>query len=720
MSRTSKRASKPERADGSKLDEQRARRVSFVLTVVVGALVLSNGLFVIRLLWNHLNYVQIDHAGHIASAAAFGRGEYHEFSDQSFLGSIHGLFYPPLQDLILSVINWIAGQSHVLGYKIYLSVLVIAYLGAILLLVVRFKSRLARACLLGGLLFLLNIEKPELVSYQGLSFADLWLTGLSTEILAAVFLFLLIREWLGPARSRWLCGWLALILISHLVVGFVALILMAAAWTQERQRGIAIAIAGALGLSAFFWIPFVVNRSTITSSNILLTNPLLFAATAAVGLWLGLRNRKARTLFAIALVLLAPLIVGPWLSELGVGYPRFHYYRFAIIAVFLILIGYAVLIESLAPEAAPWMRRSLYVALVVVGVVGVRQFRLQRYGYDWPSLTPSDVQVADPHALELPEYGRFWVIGDARSVDFGIDSMLVADHPEFRSTKGLFWESYRHNTVLSSWYATLLGTPVVLDYFHYYGYGCEVNACLFDQFVHDYNIGGLIVDERLPLSYATAQRRECYRQILSNHGTASYELVEQGTVTDAARIYTVFRIASRGRLSNSAVEPIAISQLTPFDSRQDGYYAEAIKSVFTSCTTGAPAKTFIEERDLAEVSRLGLAGGAEGAPSKVSFTKQAAGVFEVKIDSPEPILFRIKLAYLPGVELVSERGPEPLFEGMSGMIGYGHGRMELHYRRPAGVVLGYVVSLLVALGLLARLIWSWRRARVTDDRAVAT
>jgi len=691
------------------LDGSRGR-VARAVTVAVYALIVANALFVIHLFWNHLNYVQIDHSGHIASGVAFGRGEYHEFSDQAFLGYVHGLFYPPLQDVVLAGLNWLTGERYVLAYQMYLSLLVIAYLAAIVRLARWFRSDGARMFLLVGALFLLNVEKPQLLEYQGLSFVDLWLTGLSSEVLGMVFLLLLVREWLGDARTPWLCGLLALVLLSHIVIGLVALLLFGLAWLQERKRETAIVIAGALGLSAVFWIPFVVNRSVITASNIVMTNPVHFAAAAAVGLWLGIRHTKVRLLFVVALLLLAPLLVGPLLSDAGIAYPKFHYYRFGIIALFLVVFGYALLIGD-SREMAPWRRRLVLASVAGLCVAALVQFRFQRYSFRWPSLTPSDVSVADAAALETPEYGRFWVIGDGRSADFGIDALLSAMHPNFRSTKGLFWESYRHNTLLSSWYATLLAPPVVLDYFYFYGYDCEVNACLFDHFVHDYNVTGWIVDERLPLHYVSPQRRSCYQEILNNGGTSSYDLIRRGTVSDAARTYTVFWLADKGgRLSNTVLEPVAAPQLMPFDPTMDGYFADGIKSVFQTCTNGGPERTFIVKDDLAAL-RAKAPTLERAAPSnaKFSFAKLDRTSFELVVDAPEPVLFRIKLAYLPGVELEGENGPIPLYEGLSGMLAYGRGKMVLRYRRPSGVAVGVGTSLISAALLVG--LW-FRRRRV--------
>jgi hypothetical protein len=102
---------------------------------------------------------------------------------------------------------------------------------------------------------------------------------------------------------------------------------------------------------------------------------------------------------------------------------------------------------------------------------------------------------------------------------------------------------------------------------------------------------------------------------------------------------------------------------------------------------------------------------------QTTFTKKADGEFEIVIDSKEPVLFRIKLAYFPGVELVGDNQRLPLYEGMSGMIGYGRGRMELRYGRASGVSFGYAVSLVTAVLLIALLI---RNRRRRSEQAVVT
>lgn len=675
--------------------------------VALLGLLAANGLFILYIVWTRLNFIQIDQAGHIASGVTFGHGGYHELNDQAFLGYVHGLFYPPLEDAVLASLNWITGDRYVVAYKLYLTLLVVAYLCAVARLGWWFQRRIVRAFVLVSFLFLLDIEKPALLQYQGLSFVDLWLTGLSSEVLGGVFLLLLVREWLGACRARWLGAFLLAAVLSHLVVGFVAMMLVGVALVQTRQRALAIAIAVSVGASAFFWIPFAINRSFMTSSNILVMKPFVFAGAAIVGVALGVRQLHARTLFLVALALVLPMLIGPVLDAHGIAYPKFHYYRFGIIALFFLITGYGVLIEK--PREAHWHRRIVHVVTAGLVVVGLVQFRLQRFDFAWPSLRPAQMQVINPAALELPEYGRFWVVGNSRTSDFGIDSYLAATYPSFRSTKGLFWESYRHNVLLSSWLATLLSPPVVLDYYYHYGFSCLVNQCLMDQFFHDFNVKGWIIDETVPLHHVSDTRRACYREIVKRGGTPSYDLVRKGLLSDASGGYSVFWLSPRGSpLSNDVIEPVPRSRLTPFDASKKEYFADAIRSAMGTCERGEPGRTFVEQGALTRLrSRLGAE--TSNARPRMSFTKRTSNTFEIVVDSPAPVLFAIKLAYLPGVELVGPDGPIPLYEAMAGMIAYGHGHMTLRYTRPPGVLLGYLVSLLTALSVVIAMVWSRRR-----------
>ena len=50
-----------------------------------------------------LNPLQIDQPGHLVSAVLFMKGHFHNYVDNFFGGWVHGLFYPPLEDMLLSL-----------------------------------------------------------------------------------------------------------------------------------------------------------------------------------------------------------------------------------------------------------------------------------------------------------------------------------------------------------------------------------------------------------------------------------------------------------------------------------------------------------------------------------------------------------------------------------------------------------------------------------------
>ncbi|MBU6375752.1 MAG: hypothetical protein KGQ59_07140, partial [Bdellovibrionales bacterium] len=161
-----------------------------------------SAIFALNLIWNHLNVIQIDLGGHLASGSWFQRGYYHQFQDANFLGYVHGLFYPPLEDFLLAGLSWLCGNSPETGYSVYLSLLFVGYLGSIYFLGAVFQKSVARNAVRLLLLALVWLRKEDSLLFQGLSLQDLLVTGLSTQFLGAIFLFLLLREWIDKCRPR--------------------------------------------------------------------------------------------------------------------------------------------------------------------------------------------------------------------------------------------------------------------------------------------------------------------------------------------------------------------------------------------------------------------------------------------------------------------------------------------------------------------------------------
>ncbi|MEZ4366492.1 MAG: hypothetical protein R2939_09430 [Kofleriaceae bacterium] len=153
--------------------------------------------------WVGLDAVRVDIGGHIASADATWRGLYHAHDDAHFLGSIHGLFYPPLEDLVLGAFLRVVGTPS--GIVPYVALLWAGFLAAGWRLGARFTSP-ARLAFLVRLLWFVTAERTG-PALQGLSITELLITGLTSQLLAGIGLLLLLAELLAPApRRRWWRG----------------------------------------------------------------------------------------------------------------------------------------------------------------------------------------------------------------------------------------------------------------------------------------------------------------------------------------------------------------------------------------------------------------------------------------------------------------------------------------------------------------------------------
>jgi hypothetical protein len=705
------------------------RRLARGLRALFALLFCAFGVLLLGLVWRHLNYVQMDLAGHMASAAAFRRGLYHRFDDAHFLGSIHGLFYPPLEDAILAGASVLARDDYVLAYKVYLSGLVIAYLGSAWALGARLGSTVARLFFLGLVLYLVNLDKPSLREYQGLSACDLLLTGLSGEFLAGIFFLLLLREILGKARAAPMGALLALAILSHIVVACAALLVLVALLPARRHlRSAAVAILGALGLAAGFLVPFAAHRGALTASMIFLHVPAGFAALAGLGALVAVRAPEARAFLGSAFLLLLPPLVGPALERAGLPVPRFHYHRFAILGLLLATAGFAALLER---RRAGRLGRGA-AALCALGFAGlvVHDLRLMRYDTGSPGLRATTLDLGGmPPRDERDDadgYGRTWVVGEHRAADSGLDSLLSIEDDGFRSVGGLYWESSRDNTLLSSYLATALGPPMVIDYFQHPSHGCAVGGCLLEHFASDYNVKRLVVDEAVELRYVPEEHVQCYRQMLASSGTAGLRLAKKGEIYEDGTTFGVFDLEPRrspaeGGLSTSAVETFTADRLNAIAATASGQQSHVLQDVFAHCSAGETAHRVYLPRDellrmKEEIPQAFRRAPAAVGSARAELRKVGTGRFEITVDAAQPVLFKIKLAYLPGIELRSEDGRRlPLFHGFPHAIGYGNGRMVLVYERTTAMVAGYVVSL---ASLCAAGIWIlWRKGGAKRGRA---
>ncbi|MBU6376281.1 MAG: hypothetical protein KGQ59_09825, partial [Bdellovibrionales bacterium] len=260
----------PISSSSSDFREEVLTPVQEVLHTMVLVFYFLAGSYSIFLIWKHLNYIQVDLAGHMASGAWFKRGFFHQYQDANFLGYVHGLFYPPLEDFILTGLSFLTDPHPVAAYQLYLTLLAIGVLSSSYLLGGAFKNPGARDIARLLCLGTLWISKGGSHYFQGMSFDDMHITGLSSQILGGVFFFLFLREWLGSFRPRWALCFLALCILSHIVVAMVAVsvLMIGMLSSRERLRPALLVLTGVFVVSAFYLVPFIFYKSQLTASRI--------------------------------------------------------------------------------------------------------------------------------------------------------------------------------------------------------------------------------------------------------------------------------------------------------------------------------------------------------------------------------------------------------------------------------------------------------------------
>lgn len=691
-----------------------------------------NVAYVLWFILFHLNFLQIDIAGHMAGAMSLLRVGLHGYQDQFFQGYVQNLFYPPLEDLLLALMFVVSGYKHLVAFKIYLLAITSFFCFSLWSLSRVFRSEGARVFVLLVIIFLANIQKVSLTTYQGLSFCDVLITGLSSQVLAGGFFFFLVREVVSARRVNVVGFLLAATILSHLVIGLVAAILVGAFLLQER-RLYAWARVGVWALTtSFFFLPFLLTREYLVSSNLTVFDPGRLLLFAVVGLLLFFRDKGVRCLLSVASFLLFVQVFSgsPNASPrssfepgelvrglLHLKLPAFHYYRLGMPALYLVVAAMGLQIDrwGTIKGARSRLLALVYCAAGLWVIWGEVGGRIQRYS---PSRPPALESLSVKAPFDPPWGGgegipRTWFVETSRAIDFGLETYLSLSQPDLFFSKGLLWESSRNTTLSASYLATLFGPPTILDYFYFYGFDCEARACLMDMMARDQGLQWMVYSPDSPPRYVNREHAACMQSILTD-GTREMSFEPRGTVTVEGVRYQAFNLLPRsaeaalGRRFVEVIEPASLR----FYSDQGGreYVVPLLNDYFGSCVRHKtlPSTVFVREEWKPTLTELlgDRVGSAEEVDAVARGMRLSAGHYKIILNSGnKPALLRIKLNYFPGFHLRDSRGQEvPIFEGLSGMVAYGSGELSLDYERPFEFYLAYALSILAVCVLGVSLI----------------
>ncbi|MFO0723102.1 MAG: hypothetical protein U1E65_04895 [Myxococcota bacterium] len=699
------------------------------LVIALGyGLFLFTAAFSVRIALYHLNFQQSDFLGHLFSGELAARGAFGRFNDQMFLGYTHALFYPPLEDWLLALPLQLGADPvhlmkwYVAGLAVYLMSCGAVYFSGL-------KTNRARVVFSGGFSLFFFIRKADMLDLQGLSLVDLVVTGLTSEFVAFGFLLLYVRllkdERPSPIRAVISTLLLAATLLTHIVVGLAAFFFTSVLFLSSGQRRrliLRILVTAAL-ISAFSWLPVALHRDFVSSSHLFRGTQWGLAALTVLALGLTQREQEVERALLLCGLVFFVLNSGASLApEFSRLLPAFHYYRFPIIGLLFLLIATASLIDA-HPFAAPgtaspsWRTMAtLGVALGQIAVVTAQQ-GFQDFDTRWVSFTPASFDFSRAGDLKLDGYGRYLVVGTVRTADTGLDSLLSILQPEFRSTKGLFWESSRSNNLESSFLATLFSSPVVLDHFHYDETDCRIWSCLFEQHLRYFGVKGLITPVD-PLPYVRPEKQACLQSLLRS-GTEHFAVQLSGRIGSTEGWLGVFKlvpkvgVAPELHFSAAPAEPVMADGIESIESARPSPYAHILETAYAACEAGrlGPTHVLLSSDDL---RRYGPAADSD-APAEVPLSKVGATQFKVETPADRDRLYLLKLSPQPGVTARREDGQAvPVVRSYPYLLVFGRGTIVVDFERPPGVAPGLALTV---LGLLLTIVSAIRRGRTPAGNA---
>ena len=644
-------------------------------------------LFWILCIFNVWNYNQVDTLGHLSGAHSLIKYGFHGFNDQFFTGIIQNLFYPPLHDFLLSLFLR-TGLDPILSLKILESCIAAGFLIGVRLLVRNPKGWIEAFLYFLFSAWIYRARFPSL-DFQGLGFVDFFVIGLLPQFLGAIFFFLLLRE---ERREELRIGrltlYLSLSILTHLIMGLCAILTLALGliYRKKRERrAIWTTLLFSFLLTAFWWLPFVSAKTILVSNTV--STP--FSVSYFVGLLLfgviDQQGGKREKYFLLSIGLYLPIVLISLFPKFPL--PAFHYYRLAIVSViFLLLQAGKSLLETPA-----LVRRSLLIATLILGTFGSFSFpRLTKPG---ESLAPpTGLSVQDPLIKNSSPDFRWWTVGPYRSFDFALDSQLSIQFENFKSVKGLWWESHRDHLLMNSYIASLISSPVVLDHFYFYDLSCPVLKCLLDEFTKTYGIRGILLslDE---LNFGMVPRnRPCLESLPSGSETPD-ALTFDGHPFRSILLPSV--------PENQLIESISSEQLTLSSDRGAFGFAQPLQFSGQVCEKPGPKKP---RRILIwpgePLLKLHL---PESPIPPQSFTSErlGAGHYRISPSKPSPGLYLFKLSPFPGLRVATLKGePLPVISTNPGFVVKSSEPFEVHYGPSQAQQIGFGVSFL-AMTLIA-------------------
>lgn len=672
----------------------------------------------ILLVWSDYHFFQIDQWGHIASSVLFLEGNFHEYVDRFFLGYVQNLFYPPLQDALLSVLHVFTGQQLVNSYKTYLSLVLALYLFSFWRLSLEVKNLFLRSSLLICLIAFLFVRKAALTEFQGLGLTEFLITGLNNQILGMSFFLLMVAHLKRHCEPLYVASLCSLCILSHLIVGLSAGLLLFIYFLTARKDKAYIFISGlmALGLTCFFWLPFFWYREFLIPSSFYQLATWSFLIVSSFVLWLRPRA-LVRSLVFVAIIFTLPEIFNyiAVYFDTTLHLPNFHYSRLSVFALILNIIALFYALDRFVYKADFSLRKNR-LRLFAFSIVPILLLLVHlNFENTFPFFKNKDVNQFSYHELQktaerlqLEKDNRIWAWHIGRPIDNLIGSVMASKNPDLNFIKGLFWESSPNNGFITNYLVSLDGLPSVLDYSYYSARACPLYECLFESGLSEMGITHLIFPDDFRKMWSTRSfhpalknrdKYQCLSSIIEKRETSDYRFQYIDQFRFLGEGHKIFEVVARS--DKSKIKTLKTIQLKNLVAEKEYKSREWMIHLAESCQDQSLVSSIVmtDEETIWKIENLAL---EEAAPvGDTKFEKISSGKYVINLPEQTSQMFHVKLAYHPGFRLRNTDGSEaPLFESYPGMIGVGSGQMRLEYEKPIVFYAGYGLSFLSFIGLL--------------------
>jgi hypothetical protein len=650
-----------------------------------------------------IDYYKLDLSGHLYSAKSFLDVGLHGWDPSVFLGAIHNLFYPPLEDILLGVILRIFNSVHyLLIVKVYLVILWSSVCFLLYQIVGKFNN--INHSLFLSITFCLTLLANKISSHslQGLSLHDLVVSGLTSQFLGYIFFLFLINETLkNKTSSKKVIFWcLVLCFLSHIVIGAIALLLVSIFYFYQDKKDLPKIWIAFLGTTSFYWLPFVYFKEYMTSSNITLATSLPFFIFSLI-LFLCKFSLIKRNIYFLASFFLLAISSFAWiLNYFSIIFFSFHYYRFDMPAIILLIIGLTDLLRKSTKQFSLVLSLSFLTILL---------FTIKFEIKDSIKLITS--QKGESNYLynskiqnKLYEYqGRLLTIGNYRPIDFSVESLLQSHNLEDKTVKGLFWESNRTNILLSSYLATFFGGPSVLDYYYYTKLDCSVYSCLFESFIKDYQISNILLSNIDNFSNMSPEHRYCFREMFSQKQTTNFNFINTAEVKINLQQFNLYKVVSKndGVVSNNLIEVIKPQDLYSVNLGNAKKNSELIWHRFEYCIDQnyGHKELYLSKHEDQLKDKITTMEPQEII--EINYQFENKNKIKVETNSKKDSLFKIKLTYFPWLRAIDENGKELLIiEGYPHFYVVAKNNFFIISQKPKIVLISYGISILSILILV--------------------